>query len=87
MYDDNVSKGSLLAIKIENWFTYHPPKGDQAERYVKIRDAAKEFALVVARCTPISADQTVAFRLIREAVMTANASIACEEAGEEACKG
>jgi hypothetical protein len=87
MYDDNVSNGSLLVTKIENWFTYHPPKGDQAERYEKVRDAAKEFALVIAKCTPISADQTAALRMIREAVMTANASIACEETWEEACKG
>lgn len=59
-------------------FSYHAPKGDQQDRYVKIREAAKAFALVVLENTPKSADQTDAIRKIREAVMVANASIALE---------
>lgn len=64
---------------IENWFSYHAPQGDQAERYERIRHAAKQFALVIAESTPSSADQTAAMRKLRECVMTANAAIACEE--------
>lgn len=63
---------------IDQLFTYHAPKGDQPERYERIRNAAKEFAKVVLECTPECPDQTVAIRKIREAVMTANASIALE---------
>lgn len=63
---------------LDNWFTYHRPTDEQLDRYVNIRDAAREFAGVVLRNTPASADQTVAIRKIREAVMVANASIACD---------
>lgn len=67
-------------IDLENIFKYHAPKPGQGERYEKLRSAAKEFAKVVVECTPESADQTAAIRKIREAVMTANASIAIGEA-------
>lgn len=64
---------------LENLFTYHAPKGDQAERYQKINEAALNFALVVMENTPKCADQSAAVRQIREARMTANAAIACNE--------
>ena len=66
--------------RIENWFTftYHAPEGDDVERYGRIREAGKAFALVVLQSTPDSADQSAAIRKIREAVMTANAAIACK---------
>lgn len=62
---------------LDEIFTYQPP-ADNAEidRYVAIRDAAKVFAEVVLANTPHSPDQTATIRKIREAVMTANASIA-----------
>jgi hypothetical protein len=69
----------ILQKDLEKWFTYHPPKGDQAKRYEQIRTAALEFATLVVGLTPSSADQTVAVRHIRDAVMCANAAIACEE--------
>lgn len=65
---------------IENIFTYHKPEGDDPERYQAIRDAAKQLALVIAKNTPKCADQSAAIRLVREAVMTANASIALKGA-------
>lgn len=65
-------------IDLENLFSYHPPKGDQADRYQRLRAAAKEFAEVVVESTPKGADQSAAIRKIREATMTANAAIACE---------
>jgi hypothetical protein len=64
---------------LENWFTYHPPVGDQAQRYGRIRAAALRFAEVVLENTPPCADQTVAVRHVREAVQMANAAIACHE--------
>jgi glucose-6-phosphate 1-dehydrogenase len=63
---------------IEAMFTYHSPKGDQPQRYQAIRESAKELAMVIIVSTPPSADQTAAIRLLRECVMTANASIALE---------
>lgn len=63
---------------IENWFTYHKPESPiQTGQYEMIRDKGKEFAQLIRNNTPRSADQTAAIRKIREAVMTANAAIAC----------
>jgi len=67
----------ITDLNLENWFTYHGPTEDQAGKYADIRNAGFAFARLVLRHTPSSADQTVAIRKIREAVMIANASIAC----------
>lgn len=64
---------------IDNWFSYHPPTGTQADRYVTLRSKAKELAILIIENTPSSADQTAAIRKLRECIMTANAAIACEE--------
>ena len=64
--------------QIDRWFVYHAPVPGQAARYGELRDAAKMFAETIVRLTPPSADQTAAVRKVREAVMTANAAIACE---------
>jgi hypothetical protein len=68
----------MTDAELVNYFTYHAPKGDQPERYVRIREAALAFARVVVQNTLPSADQTAAIRKLREAVMTANQGIACE---------
>lgn len=57
-------------------FSYHAPTVEQSAHYEAIRNAAKEFAAVIVANTPASADQTAVIRLLRECVMTANASIA-----------
>lgn len=63
--------------QLVNWFTYH---NDPAKIgfYERVNQAAITFAREVLACTPASADQTAAIRLIREARMTANAAIACD---------
>lgn len=63
--------------KLRNWFSYHPPTEGQPERYERIRSAGLQLAVVIEAETPPSADQTAAIRKVREAVMTANAAIAC----------
>ena len=60
-------------------FTYHPPKGDQVERYEAIRDTALEFARVITFNTPVSREQSLALTHLDEVVMFANASIARNE--------
>lgn len=67
-----------LADKLTEIFTYHSPKGDQPKQYAAIREKALEMAQVIVSNTPQSADQTAAIRLLREAVMTANAAVALE---------
>jgi hypothetical protein len=65
--------------RIENNFTYHPPKPGQAERYVQLRDKAKEFALLIVELTPPSTEQALALTQLEDATMWANASIARNE--------
>lgn len=63
---------------IEHWFKYHAPSTDQIPKYMAIREAGHVLASTILAHAPASADQSAAIRLVREAVMTANAAIACE---------
>ena len=67
---------SMASMDIDNIFSYHAPEGDQPLKYAAIREAAKNLARVIVDNTPPCADQTAAIRKVREAVFTANASIA-----------
>src|SRR2546429_3326713 len=68
----------ITQAQIDNWFTYHAPTADDQVGYVAIRVAAKALAETIVKHSPTSADQSAAIRLLRDAVMTANASIACK---------
>lgn len=67
-----------LQEQIDELFTYHSPVNDQPRRYELIRTKAREFAHVICDNTPVGPDQSASIRLLREAVMTANAAIALE---------
>lgn len=62
---------------LDNWFTHHPPTHDQVRKYEQLREAGRNFAVVIRALCPPGADTTTAIRTVREAVMTANAAIAC----------
>jgi len=62
---------------IQHWFTYHSPTDEDIPKYKEVRDSGLRFARVVQKNCPDSADKSAAIRKIREAVMTANAAIAC----------
>ena len=62
--------------QIETAFTYHAPNADQQPRYAQIRDQAKELAVLIAKETPSSREQSLALTNLEEAVMWANAAIA-----------
>ena len=64
--------------QLDDVFSYHAPKRQQPQQYEAIRAAAKAFARTLLANTPPCADQSAAIRKVREAVMTANASIALE---------
>lgn len=64
-------------------FTYHKPHGNQAERYVQIRNAAHAFAELIDALTPESREQSLAFTALEEAVMWANAAIARRETDDQ----
>lgn len=65
-----------LKERIEHNFKYHQPKEGQQEKYVAIRDKAKEFALLAADLTPPSREQSLAYTALEQAVFWFNASIA-----------
>lgn len=71
-------EGQQLA-RINNDYTYHPPKDDQSERYVLIRDTAKHLAMIICENSPQSREQSVALTHLDQVVMNANAAIARNE--------
>ena len=66
------------STQLAEWFVYHAPSADDCMRYERITIAAKQLARVIMETCPQCADQSAALRLVREARMTANASIACK---------
>lgn len=64
---------------LNNIFTYHPPKGDQVERYHQLREKAKELALMIEEKVPESREKSLAHTKLEESVMWANAAIARNE--------
>ncbi len=65
--------------ELERRFTYHAPKGNQTQRYERIRAFAKDFAYMLDQATPKSREQSLALTHLEEAVFWANASIARNE--------
>lgn len=72
----------MPAYPLVNNFTYHKPFGDQPERYVALRDAAKEFAATILRLCPESRERSVALTELETSVFWANAAIARNEKEE-----
>lgn len=68
---------AITDAQLENWFTYHAPDAKQQLDYVTLREAAKVFAKTIVTLAPPCADTTAAIRKVREALMSANAAIAC----------
>ena len=56
-------------------FTYHAPTELQVAQLQAVRDAGYNLAAAILEHCPPCADQQAAIRLVREAVMTANAAI------------
>ena len=76
MSDDTKELNAAEREAIDNVFSYHAPTPEQIPKYAALRAAAKQFAGVLFEICPPSADRSAAIRKLREAVMTANASIA-----------
>lgn len=72
----------IIVQRIERDFTYHAPKGDQAGRYQKIREAAKSLALLMVELCPDHRERSLALTKLEEAVMWANAAIARQDQTE-----
>lgn len=65
--------------QLSHVFTYHPPQGDQIQRYAELREAGKTLAFYVAELCPPSRERDIAIERISEAIMHANAAIARHE--------
>lgn len=63
----------------ERNFTYHPPGGDQAERYKRLRAKGSELAEDINKLCPKSRERSVAMTKLEEACFWANAAIARNE--------
>jgi hypothetical protein len=64
---------------LERRFTYHPPKGDQAERYSGLRERGHQMAKHINASAPDSREKSLAITSLEEAIMWANAAIARNE--------
>lgn len=65
--------------QLANRFMHHAPKGDQAERYERVRQQIFATATVCVELTPCSPEQTRALNALEEAMMLFNAAIARNE--------
>lgn len=61
---------------VENNFTYHAPKEGQPEIYVKIREKAKELAILILELVPESRERSLALTELETSVFWANAGVA-----------
>lgn len=64
---------------LSNRYSYHAPKGDQVERYARIRAACLALARQIALDTPVSREQSTAFTALDTVMFNANAAIARNE--------
>jgi hypothetical protein len=68
-----------FGVEMDKRFTYHAPKGDQPERYVSLRNKARELAEMIVSLCPESRERSLALTKVEESVFWANASIARRE--------
>ena len=61
--------------EISDLFQYHAPDADMVEAMNVLRAKATDLALFIDKACPPGADRTAAIRKLKEACMTANASI------------
>ena len=77
--DSKYEVSDEMRKRLENTFTYHPPKDDQPQRYVDMREAGKALAYKIVQNTPPSREQSVALTKLEEVVFWTNAGIARNE--------
>lgn len=61
------------------WFVYNPPNGTQPVRYERIRSMGGQFVELIELLCPDSAERDLAVVNVRQAIMWANAAVACNE--------
>ena len=61
---------------LENRFTYHAPKGDQATRYQMLRQEGLALAFSIENACPDGREKSLAITNLEQAIFWANAAIA-----------
>jgi hypothetical protein len=83
--DDSDAIAAALGLNEHDWYelkkryTYHPPKGDQLDRYRRIREGCLALAALIVGNTPASREQSVALTALDSVIFNANAAIARNE--------
>jgi hypothetical protein len=63
--------------QVDHSFAYHAPTGTKGERHAAVRGTMLESARQVLELCPPSRERAIALTKLREAMMWANAAIAC----------
>lgn len=75
MWKTSLKEGQVTKAEIRRLFEYHKPTEEMQPRFQAIREAGYQLAIAINDNAPAGPDQSAAIRKVREAVMTANASI------------
>lgn len=68
----------MTEAEIKDLFTYHAPSPEMTTKFLLVKEAIVKAALAINEHCPPGADRTAAMRKLKEAHMTANASIVLE---------
>ena len=61
---------------LENRFTYHAPKSEQIDKYLKVRQMQLDFAIAINELCPESREKSLAITHLEEVGYWTNAGIA-----------
>ncbi len=61
---------------LENRFTYHAPKPEQIDKYLKVRQMQLDFAIIINELCPESREKSLAITHLEEVGYWCNAGIA-----------
>ena len=65
--------------ELQNRYSYHSPKGDQPDRYNRVRETCLALAQVIVENCPNSRERSTALTQLDMVMMNANAAIARNE--------
>lgn len=75
-------KSDKFKNKLDNLFSYHPPKNSQDQaQHDAVNDACSEFAHSLAEVVSNPAELTTILRKIQEVRMLANFAVSCQREG------
>ena len=75
---DVVMKVPVRDQNVKHWFRYHAPDEEAVIMHERVRAAGAGLAEIIVRSCPNGDDRKRSIAAVREAVMWANAAIACK---------